>query len=158
VQIPQKRDGSRSIIDADADADADAKKGVTVSENENKELIKKGYAAFSSGDVETVMDLFDDDIEWVQPGKSTISGTYRGKAEVMEHLGRLAQKSVTVKVNGLVAEGDTVVALTEVSVGGETGQDADVFTVRDGKTVRAQVHGDTAMLERVFGTRELGAD
>jgi uncharacterized protein len=156
VQIPQKRDGSRSIIDADADADA--KKGVTVSENENKELIKKGYAAFSSGDVETVMDLFDDDIEWVQPGKSTISGTYRGKAEVMEHLGRLAQKSVTVKVNGLVAEGDTVVALTEVSVGGETGQDADVFTVRDGKTVRAQVHGDTAMLERVFGTRELGAD
>ena len=61
-----------------------------------------------------------------------------------------------MKVNGLVAEGDTVVALTEVSVGGETGQDADVFTVRDGKTVRARVHGDTAMLERVFGTRELG--
>ena len=41
-----------------------------MSEKENKELIKKGYAAFSSGDVETVMDLFDDDIEWVQPGKS----------------------------------------------------------------------------------------
>ena len=134
------------------------KKGVTVSEKENKELIKKGYAAFSSGDVETVMDLFDDDIEWVQPGKSLISGTYRGKAEVMELFGELAEKRLTVKVNGLVAEGDTVVALTEVSVGGETGQNADVFTVRDGKTVRAQVHGDTAMLERVFGTRELGAD
>ncbi len=125
---------------------------------ENKELIKKGYAAFSSGDVETVMDLFDDDIVWVQPGKSVISGTYRGKAEVMELLGEFAEKRLTVKVNALVAEGDTVVALTEVSVGGETGQNADVFTVRDGKTVRAQVHGDTAMLERVFGTRELGAD
>ena len=125
---------------------------------ENKELIKKGYAAFSSGDVETVMDLFDDDIVWVQPGKSVISGTYRGKAEVMELLGELAEKRLTVKVNALVAEGDAVVALTEVSVGGETGQNADVFTVRDGKTVRAQVHGDTAMLERVFGTRELGAD
>ena len=134
------------------------KKGFIVSEKENKELIKKGYAAFSSGDVETVMDLFDDDIEWVQPGKSLISGTYRGKAEVMELFGELAEKRLTVKVNGLVAEGDTVVALTEVSVGGETGQNADVFTVRDGKTVRAQVHGDTAMLERVFGTRELGAD
>jgi uncharacterized protein len=129
-----------------------------VSEQENKELIKKGYAAFSSGDVETVMDLFDDDIVWVQPGKSVISGTYRGKAEVMELLGEFAEKRLTVKVNGLVAEGDTVVALTEVFVGGETGQNADVFTVRDGKTVRAQVHGDTAMLERVFGTRELGAD
>ena len=134
------------------------KKGFIVSEKENKELIKKGYAAFSSGDVETVMDLFDDDIVWVQPGKSVISGTYRGKAEVMELFGELAEKRLTVKVNGLVAEGDTVVALTEVSVGGETGQDAEVFTVRDGKTVRAQEHGDTAMLERVFGTRELGAD
>ncbi len=134
------------------------KKGVHSVREENKELIKKGYAAFSSGDVETVMDLFDDDIEWVQPGKSLISGTYRGKAEVMELFGELAEKRLTVKVNGLVAEGDTVVALTEVSVGGETGQNADVFTVRDGKTVRAQVHGDTAMLERVFGTRELGAD
>ena len=129
-----------------------------MSEKENKELIEKGYAAFSSGDVETVMDLFDDDIVWVQPGKSVISGTYRGKAEVMELLGELSDKRLTVKVNALVAEGDTVVALTEVSVGGETGQNADVFTVRDGKTVRAQVHGDTAMLERVFGKRELGAD
>ena len=55
-----------------------------MSEKENKELIKKGYAAFSAGDVETVMDLFDDDIEWVQPGESVVSGTFRGKAEVME--------------------------------------------------------------------------
>ena len=54
----------------------------------------------------------------------------------MEHLGRLAEKGLTVKLNQLIAEGDTVVALTEVTAGGETGQDADVFTLRDGKTVR----------------------
>ena len=44
-----------------------------------------------------------------------------------------------------------------MSVGGETGEDADVFTVRDGKTVRAEMHGDTAMMERVFGKKELAA-
>ncbi len=126
-----------------------------MSEQENKELIEKGYAAFSAGDVETVMSLFDDDVEWVQPGESAISGTYHGKAEVMEYMGRLAEKSLTVKLNRLIAEGDTVLAITDVTVGGETGEDADVFTVRDGKTVRVQLHGDTAMLERVYGKKQL---
>jgi uncharacterized protein len=126
-----------------------------VSEQENKELIKKGYAAFSAGDVETVMSLFDDDVEWVQPGQSAVSGTYHGKAEIMEYMGRLAEKSVAVKLIRLLAEGDTVVAITEVTAGGETGEDADVFTIRDGKTVRAEMHGDTALLERVFGKKQL---
>ena len=27
------------------------------------------------------MSLFDDNIQWVQPGESTVSGIYRGKAE-----------------------------------------------------------------------------
>ena len=126
-----------------------------MSEQENKELIEKGYAAFSAGDVETVMSLFDDDVEWVQPGESAVSGTYHGKAEVMEYMGRMAEKALTVKLIRLLAEGDTVVAITEVTAGGETGEDADVFTIRNGKTVRAEIHGDTALLERVFGKKQL---
>ena len=50
-----------------------------MSEQENKELMERGYAAFSAGDLDTVMSLFDDDIEWVQPGSSAVSGTYHGK-------------------------------------------------------------------------------
>jgi ketosteroid isomerase-like protein len=126
-----------------------------MSAEENKATIERGYTAFSSGDMETVMSLFDDDIEWVQPGASAVSGTFHGKAEVMEHLGRLAEKDLSVKLNRLVAEGDTVVALTEVSVGGESGADADVFIVRDGKTVRVEAHGDTALMERVYGKKQL---
>src|SRR6202000_705127 len=101
------------------------------------------HKALPGGDVEAVMSLFDDNIEWVQPGDSAISGTYHGKAELGEHLSRLAEKSVTGKLNRLIADGATVVALTEVAVGDETGQDADVFTLRGGKTVRVQVHTDT---------------
>ena len=101
------------------------------------------------------MSLFDDDIEWVQPGESSVSGAFHGKAEVMEHIGRLAEKAPTVKLIQLVAEGDTVVAITEVTAGGETGEDADVFTVRNGKTVRAEIHGDTALMERVYGKKQL---
>ncbi|MGA7051912.1 MAG: nuclear transport factor 2 family protein [Mycobacterium sp.] len=126
-------------------------------EQKNIELVKKGYEAFSAGDVETVMSLFDDSIEWVQPGDSAISGTYRGKAELGGYLSRLAEKSVTLKLNRLIADGDIVVALTEVTADGETGQDADVFTLRDGKTVRVQVHTDTAVMERVYGRKQVAA-
>jgi ketosteroid isomerase-like protein len=128
-----------------------------MSEQENKELIERGYAAFSSGDLDSVMSLFDDDIEWVQPGDSAVSGTFHGKTEVMEHFGRLAEKDLTVKLNRLIAEGDTVVALTEVTAGGETGRDADVFTIRNGKTVEVLVHGDTALTERVYGKKQHAA-
>jgi uncharacterized protein len=128
-----------------------------MSEQDNIEVIKRGYEAFAAGDVETVMSLFDDDIEWVQPGDSAVSGTFHGKAEVMEHLGRLAEKGLTVKLNRLIADGDTVVALTEVAAGGETGQDADVFTLRDGKTVHVQTHGDTSLLARVYGKKQLAS-
>lgn len=133
-------------------------KGVpTVSEQENKDLVQKGYAAFAAGDVQAVMDLFDDDVEWVQPGQSAISGTFHGKTEVMEYMGRLAEKAPTVTVKRLIAEGDTVVAITEVTVNGESGEDADVFTIRDGKAVRMEVHGDTSLLERVYGKKQLAA-
>jgi ketosteroid isomerase-like protein len=131
--------------------------GLQVSEQENKELIKKGYDAFSTGDVQTVMDLFDDDVEWVQPGESAVSGTFHGKTEVMEYMGRLAERSLAVKLKRLIADGDTVVAITEVTVDGQTGEDADVFTIRDGKTIRAEMHGDTALMERVFGKKALAA-
>jgi ketosteroid isomerase-like protein len=128
-----------------------------MSEQDNIEMIKRGYAAFSAGDLETVMSLFDDDVEWVQPGASAVSGTFHGKAELMEQFARLAEKGLTVKLNRLIADGDTVVALTDVTAGGETGKDADVFTLRDGKTVHVQVHGDTSLLERVFGKKQLAA-
>jgi ketosteroid isomerase-like protein len=134
-----------------------AKRGNRMSVQDNKDVITRGYAAFAAGDIETVMSLFDDDCEWVQPGDSAVSGTFHGKAEVMEHFGRLAEKGLTVKLERLVAEGDTVVALTEVTADGQTGHDADVFVLRDGKTVHVEVHGDTALLERVYGKKQLAA-
>ena len=124
-------------------------------QDQNIELVKAGYAAFIAGDIETVMGLFDDNVEWIQPGNSTISGVYHGKGELMGYLAQLGAKSPSVTVNRLIADGDTVVALTDVAVGDERGEDADVFTIRDGKTVRVVVHTDTALMERVYGTKQV---
>jgi uncharacterized protein len=126
-------------------------------QEENIEVIKKGYDAFTTGDMETMMSLFDDNIEWVQPGDSAISGTYHGKGELGEYFMRLGEKSPTIKPLRFLADGDSVVVLSDVTVGGEPGQGAEVFTLRDGKTVRAQLFEDTALMERVFGKKQVAA-
>ena len=124
-------------------------------QEQNIEVVKKGYEAFMSGDMETLMSLLDDNIEWIQPGQSAVSGTYHGKSELGEYISRLAEKSTTVNPHRFIADGDTVVVLSETTSGGETSQDADVFTLRDGKLVRAQLYADTAIMERVFGKKQL---
>lgn len=121
--------------------------------SDNVEIVKKGYEAFSAGDVETLMSLFDDNIEWVQPGESALSGIYRGKAEFGEYLRKLAEKALAVRALRFMSEGETVVAFSEVTAGSEMGEDADVYTLRNGKIVHAQIYTDTAMMERVFGRK-----
>lgn len=128
-----------------------------MSEQDNIEVIKRGYQAFADGDGETLMSLFDDNIEWIQPGESAISGTYHGKGELGEYLRRLAEKSPTVTPHRFIADGDTVVVFSDAAVGGETSQDVEVYTLRDGKSVRVQVYGDTAMMERQYGKKPLVA-
>ena len=125
--------------------------------DQNVEHIKKGYDAFAAGDVETLMSLFGDNIEWIQPGGSTVSGTYHGKGELGDLLSRLAEKSPTIKPRRFLADGDMVVVLSDTTVGGEAAQDAEVYTLRDGKTVRAELYGDTAMMERVYGKKQVAA-
>ena len=107
--------------------------------------------------METLMSLLDDNIEWIQPGESAISGTYHGKGELSEYISRMAEKSTTVSPHRFLADGDTVIVLSETTAGGETSQDADVFTLRDGKLVRAQVYGDMAIMERGLGKKQLAA-
>jgi uncharacterized protein len=123
----------------------------------NIEVVKKGIEAFSTADIETMMSLFDDNIEWVQPGDSAISGTYHGKGELGQLFGRLAEKSATIAPRRFLADGDMVIVLSETTAGNETSEVAQVLTLRDGKTVRAQVYADTAMMERVFGRKQVAA-
>ena len=61
--------------------------------------------------------------------------------------------SLTTTPSRFLADGDVVVILTQVTAGGESAPQADVATFRDGKIVKEQNLGDTAMFERVYGTK-----
>ena len=46
-----------------------------------------------------------------------------------------------------------MVVLSHTTLAGEGADVADVLTFRDGKVIKFQSAGDTAQLERVFGTK-----
>jgi uncharacterized protein len=88
------------------------------------------------------------------PGNSKVAGTYRGKAEVTKFFAKLAEKSFTTTPSRfLAADDDVVVAIGQVTAGGESAPQADVSSWRGGKIVKVETFGDTAMFERVYGRK-----
>ena len=124
-----------------------------MSKEQNIASSKAAYAAFSAGDAATAMKNLADDIEWIVPGNSVVSGTYRGQAEVGSLWMKLAEKSFTTAPEHFFGDDERVVVLTRVTVDGQAADQADVLTFKDDKVVKFQSAGDTALQERIFGTK-----
>ena len=83
---------------------------------ENLELIQSGYEAFGKGDIPAVLAAFSPDIAWHVPGRSMISGDYRGHDEVVGFFGKLQELSggtFQLEIHDFLASDDHVVALVE---------------------------------------------
>jgi ketosteroid isomerase-like protein len=81
----------------------------------NIELTRKGYAAFNSGDVETVMDLLAEKVVWHVFGNGPLAGDHDGKQAVMELFGRYLEllDSQSTEVHDILAnDKHTVVMAT----------------------------------------------
>jgi uncharacterized protein len=120
---------------------------------QNLERTKQAYAAFAAGDIERASADLADDIEWIVPGNSKISGTYRGKDEVIGFWMSLAEKSFTTSPEHFYADDDRVVVLTSTTADGHTSDSVDVLTFRDGLVVKFQIAADTAMQEHIWGSK-----
>jgi uncharacterized protein len=121
--------------------------------NDNAAAARKAYEAYGRGDVDAAVSTFADDVEWTIPGNSKLSGTYRGKSAFIALLGELASRSFTSKPERILGDGDDVVVITKTTAGDETALQADVLTYRDGQLVKAVSIADTALQERVFGSK-----
>lgn len=120
---------------------------------ENVEKCKRAYAAFAAGDGAGAMADLADDIEWIMPGNSAVSGTYRGKEEVGGFWAKLGEKGFTSEPQYWLSDEDRVAVLCHTSMGGDEADTVDVLTFRDGKVVKFQSAADTAAAERHFGTK-----
>jgi ketosteroid isomerase-like protein len=135
-----------------------------MSEARNTQLVKDAYAAFQRGDISTILNMLDDNVQWegVKGGEGVVphAGLRRGRAAIGEFF---AQVGANVEFHvfeprEFVAQGDTVVSVGRYSgTARPTGRDmaADwvmIFTFSDGKITRFREFTDSAMAVRAFAS------
>jgi uncharacterized protein len=84
----------------------------------NAELINRAYQAFAAGDIPTVLQILDDRITWHVPGRSPLSGDYKGPDGVLDFFDRcqkLSGGTLRVGVDETLADGERVIVLSTVS-------------------------------------------
>ena len=125
-----------------------------MSEQQNLELVRRGYEAFGRGDIKALLDLLADDIEWTSPGPPELptAGTRRGLQQVSEFFQAVDEvfEIQQFEPTTFVAQGDRVVVLgkdtARIKATGKVISDdwAHAFTVRNGKIARMQEYIDTS--------------
>jgi uncharacterized protein len=111
-----------------------------MADHPNLDLMRRGYAAYTSGDLETISQLLADDVVWHVSGRSPLSGDYTGKEQVFGFFGTLQELSggtSRVEVHDLLADDDHGVAIVTQSASREgrtyEGRVTHVLHLRDGK-------------------------
>jgi ketosteroid isomerase-like protein len=100
----------------------------------NKAVLERANAAIVKGDYEGFLSHCTEDVEWTFVGEQVL----RGKEAVRRYMKGAYVEPPVFTVDRLIAEGDFVTALGEISVSGETGEVVrsaycDVWRIRDGK-------------------------
>ncbi len=112
---------------------------------ENADVVRRGYEAFSAGDLQTLGALFGEDAVWHVPGHGVLSGTKRGRETILGYfreLGERSQGSLQVTVRDVVGGENHTVGIHHAQAerdGKTLDQDtAAVFVLRDGKVVECR--------------------
>jgi ketosteroid isomerase-like protein len=58
---------------------------------ENEAIVRRGYEAFNSGDMDALTELFDESAVWRTPGRSSLAGDHQGRDAAFGYFGRLGQ-------------------------------------------------------------------
>ena len=114
------------------------------------EAIREAYAALNRNDIPAFVNLFDPQIERIEPADFPQGGTYRGLAAVTAHIakGRGTWAEGSCEPERFIVAGDRVIVLIDVRVrlkhetGWREGRIADVYTFRNGKAIQFRTFAD----------------
>ena len=109
--------------------------------NNEIEVLEQFFAAINRNDMQGITTYFDPQIVRIEPEGFPTAGTYRGIAEVQEHIskGRATLAEGTCEPEKFLTNGDKVVVYLHVrvrlkdSTDWVSGRFADGFVFRDGK-------------------------
>jgi len=104
-----------------------------------KEVLETANAAIAKGDLDGFLAHCTDDTEWTYVGDKTL----KGKETVRDYLKASSSSPSAFTVTRLIAEGDFVTALGEITMKSGDGKDVkqtycDVWRFRDGKMAALQ--------------------
>jgi uncharacterized protein len=110
----------------------------------NEEIVRKGYDAFTSGDMETLASLMTPDVVHSVPGDNPTSGEHKGQDEVFAMYGQLFELSggeLEVELLEVTPQGDDKVVSRHRATARRGDKSLDVvetleFTIQDGKITR----------------------
>lgn len=122
-------------------------------------LLTRGYQAFATGDIPTVLSVFAADIDWLVPGSSAVAGRYHGRDAVAGFFAQLAERSggsFHLEVHDIVGSGDRVVALVtehaEADGARLAARAVHVWRIGDGQAREfASYYHDQAMVDAFWG-------
>ena len=126
---------------------------------ENVQIVKDTFAAFGRGDMQGVLALLAEDIEWIIPGEGLpVTGTYRGRAGVAGLFQKVSEmlEISFLETREFLAQGDRVLVVCfsggRVKGTNRTYEHHEVlaFTVRNGKVTNVREYIDTLALARSF--------
>lgn len=125
---------------------------------ENVEVVRAGYEAFGSGDLEGVGKVFADDVEWDSPDSLPTGGIHRGRDEVLASFAEIPThwSSFSVDPDEYIDAGGNYVLVRGVQRATGPGGSSEsrylhLFTLQNGKIVRGEFIGDTAKLRDALG-------
>jgi len=79
-------------IDVSGDATRYATKAAAAAEPDRAlDVVRRGYQAFNTGDIDTLMSMFSQDVVQHVPGSGPFAGTYKGPEAVIGYYGKLAE-------------------------------------------------------------------
>ena len=113
-----------------------------MTENANATLVRRGFAAFSEGDMATLTEIIARDAVQHTPGNSVVSGDHKGRDAILAFYGQLVELTdgtIKVELEQVFAKGDQVVTVFRQTAQ-RMGRTMDtrhslVFQVLDGKAV-----------------------
>lgn len=117
----------------------------------NANALREAYAAFNRNDIPAFVQIFDPQVEWVEPVEFPGGGTYRGLDVVRAHLteSRESWAEGSCQPQRTIVAGDRIIQFIDVHVRlkGETawrdGQVVEVYTFRDGKVIQVRLFADS---------------
>ncbi len=111
--------------------------------DENLELVRRGYEAFNTANMDILTELCREDVTWHTPGRSSIAGDHKGRDATFAQFGRYGGETngtFRAELQHLFAGDDGRVVATHRNTGERNGKRLDVgccliFEIKDGQLV-----------------------